>query len=37
MPATPIAFCNILVNLNGTFYGNFYLNTATSKQSPKSI
>ena len=37
MLGTPIAFCSILVNLKGTLYGNFYLKTATSKQSPKSI
>jgi hypothetical protein len=37
MPGMPIAFCSIRVRRNGTFSGNFYLRTATSKQSPKSI
>lgn len=29
MLGTPMAFCTILVNRKGTFYGNFSLNTAT--------
>jgi hypothetical protein len=40
IPLTPqgyIAFTNILVNLKGTLYGNYFLILLTSKQSPKSI
>ena len=37
IPGMPIAFWSMRVRRKGTFSGNFYLRTATSKQSPKSI
>lgn len=37
IPGMPMAFWSIRVRRNGTFSGNFYLRTATSKQSPKSM